>query len=145
MWHIDQEAQVHVIVEEQLIRGCRRRAAAHAVRNELPRAVEELQSSWELNHANTVEAGSDIAWVHLLAGNPHSALAMLALVTRGRRRLTRRVRDLIAACVALDGALWTRALALGLARGSVVDRIRVAATVMRIRLGRHVNGLCEEL
>jgi hypothetical protein len=115
IWHIDEEVRVHVIAEGRDGR------------------FEEL------THHCVVEAGSDVARIHLLAGNPRSALALLSLVTRGRRRLTPRVRDLIAACVAHDRALWVRALALSLARGSIVDRIRAATTVVRVRLGLPVR------
>jgi hypothetical protein len=128
---------LHVIADgryEELIHGCRKRAATHAARRELPYAFRELQSSWELSRADAVEAGSDVAWVHLLAGDPRSALAMLSIVTRGRRRLTRRARDLIAASVALDRSLWIEALALCLARSSIVDRLRVATSVVRVRI-----------
>ena len=108
-------------------------------------ALEQLQSSWELSRPTATEAGADVAWVHLLAGNPHSALALLTIVTRRQRRVTRRVRELIAACVSLDQALWMRALAVCLARGSILDRIRAASTVVAVRLGLRAGLLREAL
>jgi hypothetical protein len=121
--------------ETELSRRCRRRAVALAVRRELPPAFEQLESSWKLSCTSTTEAGTDVAWLHLLAGNPDSALAMLSIVTRRQRRMTRRVRALIAACVSLDRALWIRALTVCLARGSTLDRVRAAAAVVGVRLG----------
>ena len=121
--------------DAELIRRSRSRAIDYASRHEVMPALEQLQLCWQLSDPSATEAGADVAWVHLLAGNPNSALAMLTIVTRRQRRVTRRVRELIAACVSLDRALWMKALAVCLAGGSALDRIRAALTVVAVRLG----------
>ena len=101
----------------------------------MEKTTEDRRSGWELYDLTAAEAGAEVARVHLLAGNPHSALAMLTIVTRRQRRVTRNIRELIAACVSLDRALWMRALAVCLAGGTVLDRIRAVTTVVAVRLG----------
>jgi hypothetical protein len=111
----------------------RARAIAHATAQEIEPAFAEIEASWHLMPPATCDQAADLAWLYLFSGDLPSSLETLKPVTDDEKRMTPRIRELLATCVALDPALWKTALGTATARGTVVQRVRAGLAVLATR------------
>jgi hypothetical protein len=113
--------------------GYRARAFALAVRNRVAEALSSLNEGWTDEWPTPAAYATDVARIHLLAGDCTKALTALQLDLRAVDQL-HGLTDFTVACVRREPALWWSALRLAV-RGERGHRKVVAAfAVARARL-----------
>lgn len=111
------------------------RRPSRGVSDWIDAALAWLAESWRVD-GPVVEQLTDLGWVYLLAGNSSRAVDAVGLGLRGRARQTRAARELLGACVVVDGSVWLRAFRVAVSSGTLVDRVRSALAVTLGRFAR---------
>lgn len=115
--------------EPEVEYGQRRRQAFRlAVDGHRDEALAELTEGWTDDAPDPTGYVADVARVRYLAGDYEEALGALDIVRGG---VAEEMTPLAVDCARRDPRLWRSALRIVMRRGSLAERVRAAAAVLR--------------
>jgi hypothetical protein len=113
--------------------GYRARAFSLAVRNRVAEALAALNEGWTEDWPTPAAYATDVARIHLLAGDCAKALTALQLDLRTIEHIDG-LTEFAVMCTRRDPDLWRRALRLAMHGKRGLRRYRAAFAVLRARL-----------
>ena len=113
--------------------GYRARAFSLAVRNRVPEALSSLNEGWTEEWPTPAAYATDVARIHMLAGDCTAALTALQLDLRTIDHIDG-LTDFAVACTRRDPSLWWRALRLAMHGERGFRKYGTALAVVRARL-----------